>query len=120
MLLSYLPVLIIVGFVVFLASAILFINHLVSPKNPYKDKLSPWECGMEPIGNDASAGHFKVHFFIIAILFIVFDAETLYLFSWAVVLKELGVVAFVEMFIFIAILLVGLIYAWAKGALEWV
>ncbi|MDP2683253.1 MAG: NADH-quinone oxidoreductase subunit A [Deltaproteobacteria bacterium] len=120
MLLSYLPVLVIVGFVVFLASAILFINHLLSPKNPYKDKLSPWECGMEPIGDDANAGHFKVHFFIIAILFIVFDAETLYLFSWAVVLKELGVAAFVEMFIFIAILLVGLIYAWAKGALEWV
>ena len=120
MLLSYLPVLIIVGFVTFLALAVLFINSVVSPKNPYKDKLSPWECGMEPIGSDASIGHFKVHFFIIAILFIVFDAETLYLFPWAVVLKELGMVAFIEMFIFIAILLVGLIYAWAKGALEWV
>jgi len=120
MLLSYLPVLIIVGFVVFLAYAVLFVNHLISPKNPYKDKLSPWECGMEPIGDAANAGHFKVHFFIIAILFIVFDAETLYLFPWAVVLKELGMVAFVEMFIFIAILLVGFIYAWAKGALEWV
>ena len=120
MLLSYLPVLIIIGFVVFLASAVLFVNKLVSPKNPYKDKLGPWECGMEPIGNDADRGHFKVHFFIIAILFLVFDAETLYLFPWAVVLKELGIVAFVEMFIFIAILLVGLIYVWAKGALEWV
>ncbi|MBI3754227.1 MAG: NADH-quinone oxidoreductase subunit A [Deltaproteobacteria bacterium] len=120
MLLSYLPVLIIVGFVTFLVIVVFFINSLLSPKNPYKDKLSPWECGMEPIGNDASAGHFKVHFFIIAILFIVFDAETLYLFPWAVVLKKLGMVAFVEMFIFIAILLIGLIYAWAKGALEWV
>ncbi|MEK7802779.1 MAG: NADH-quinone oxidoreductase subunit A, partial [Deltaproteobacteria bacterium] len=65
-------------------------------------------------------GRFKVHFFIIAILFIVFDAETLFLFPWAVVLKELGMFAFIEMFIFIAILLLGLIYAWAKGALEWV
>ncbi len=120
MLLSYLPVLIIIGFVTFLASAVLFVNSLLSPKNPYKEKLSPWECGMDPIGNNASSGHFKVHFFIIAILFIVFDAETLYLFPWAVVLKELGMFAFVEMFIFITILLVGLIYAWVKGALEWV
>lgn len=120
MLLSYLPVLIIVGFVTFLVVAVFFINSLLSPKNPYKDKLSPWECGMEPIGSDADTGHFKVHFFIIAILFIVFDAETLYLFPWAVVLKQLGMVAFVEMFIFIAILLIGFIYAWAKGALEWV
>ena len=120
MLLSYLPFLIITGFVIFLASAVFFINNLLSPKNSYKDKLGPWECGMEPIGDDADTGRFKVHFFIIAILFIVFDAETLFLFPWAVVLKELGMFAFIEMFIFIAILLLGLIYAWAKGALEWV
>jgi len=74
---------------------------------------------MEPIG-EASSGHFKIHFFIIAILFIVFDVETLFLFPWAVVLRDIGMVAFVEMFIFIAILAVGLIYAWKKGALEWV
>lgn len=74
---------------------------------------------MEPIG-EASVGQFKVHFFIIAILFIVFDVETLYLFPWAVALREIGVVAFVEMFMFIAIILIGLIYAWVKGALEWV
>lgn len=120
MLLSYLPVLMIVGFVTFLVAVVFFINSVLSPKKPYTDKLSPWECGMEPIGSDASTGHFKVHFFIIAILFIVFDAETLYLFPWAVVIRELGMVAFVEMFIFIAILVIGLIYAWAKGALEWV
>lgn len=119
MLLSYLPVIIMIGFVTFLAFAVLFINRLLSPKNPYNEKLSPWECGMEPIG-EASVGQFKVHFFIIAILFIVFDVETLYLFPWAVALREIGVVAFVEMFIFIAIILIGLIYAWVKGALEWV
>lgn len=120
MLISYLPVLVIVGFVGFLASAILFINSVVSPKNSYKNKLSPWECGIEPIGADADTGQFNVHFFIIAILFIVFDAESIFLFPWAVVLKDIGLFALVEMFIFIAILLVGLIYAWAKGALEWV
>lgn len=119
MLMTYLPVLIIVGFVFALSVTVLFVNSIVSPKNPFKEKLSPWECGMEPIGN-ASAGHFRIHFFIIAILFIVFDVETLFLFPWAVVLKNLGAFAFVEMFIFMAILVIGLIYAWKKGALEWV
>ncbi|HKZ71554.1 MAG TPA: NADH-quinone oxidoreductase subunit A [Nitrospirota bacterium] len=102
-----------------MASVVFFINFLVSPKNPTREKLLPWECGMEPIGN-ADAGHFKVHFFIIAILFIVFDVETLFLFPWAVVLRDIGMFAFIEMFIFIAILAIGYIYAWKKGALEWV
>lgn len=119
MLITYLPVLLISGFVIFIAFMVLTINSIVSPKNPFREKLMPWECGMEPIGN-ASVGHFKVHFFIIAILFIVFDVETLFLFPWAVVLRDIGMFAFVEMFIFIAILVVGLIYAWKKGALEWV
>ena len=119
MLITYLPVLLIVGFVVLIASMVFFINFLVSPKNPTREKLLPWECGMEPIGN-ADAGHFKVHFFIIAILFIVFDVETLFLFPWAVVLRDIGMFAFIEMFIFIAILAIGYIYAWKKGALEWV
>ncbi|HKZ72364.1 MAG TPA: NADH-quinone oxidoreductase subunit A [Nitrospirota bacterium] len=98
---------------------VFFINALVSPKNPTREKLLPWECGMEPIGN-ADAGHLKVHFFIIAILFIVFDVETLFLFPWAVVLRDIGMFAFIEMFIFIAILAIGYVYAWKKGALEWV
>lgn len=119
MLLTYLPVLIIVGFVIFIAFAVLFINSILSPRKPYGEKLTPWECGMEPVG-EADAGHFKVHFFIIAILFLVFDVETLFLFPWAVVLRDIGLFAFVEMFIFIAILAVGLAYAWKKGALEWV
>ena len=102
-----------------MASMVFFINFLVSPKNPTREKLLPWECGMEPIGN-ADAGHFKVHFFIVAILFIVFDVETLFLFPWAVVLRDIGMLAFIEMFIFIAILVIGFVYAWKKGALEWV
>lgn len=119
MLLSYLSVIIMLGFVAFLAFALLFVSSVVAPKNPYKNKLSPWECGMEPVG-DADTGRFRVHFFVIAILFIVFDVETLFLFPWAVVLKKIGLFAFVEMFIFIFVLAVGLVYAWAKGALEWV
>ena len=121
MLLSYLPVLIMMGLVSMLAIAILFVSSLLRPKNPYREKLKPWECGFEPIG-EASKGQFRIHFFIIAILFIIFDVETLFLFPWAVILadKSISVFVLVEMIIFIAILAVGLIYAWVKGALEWV
>ena len=121
MLLSYLPVLIMMGLVSMMALAVLFVSSLLRPKNPYSEKLKPWECGLEPIG-EASKGQFRIHFFIIAILFIIFDVETLFLFPWAVVLTDkcISVFILVEMIIFIAILAVGLIYAWVKGALEWV
>ncbi|MCP3677983.1 MAG: NADH-quinone oxidoreductase subunit A [Deltaproteobacteria bacterium] len=119
MLLTYLPVLLIIAITTAMALVVLFINAMLSPRNPYKAKLSPWECGMVPIG-EADSGHFRVHFFVIAILFIIFDVETIFLFPWAVVLKKIGIFAFVEMFIFIAVLALGLIYAWVKGALEWV
>lgn len=121
MLLSYLPVFIMMGLVSLLAIVVLFVSSLLRPKNPYREKLKPWECGFEPIG-EANKGQFRIHFFIIAILFIIFDVETLFLFPWAVVLADKSISAFilVEMIIFIAILAVGLIYAWVKGALEWV
>ena len=121
MLLSYLPILIMMGFVSALAIAVLFVSSLLRPRNPYPEKLKPWECGLEPIG-EASKGHFRIHFFIIAILFIIFDVETLFLFPWAVILtdKSISMFVLVEMIIFIAVLAVGLIYAWAKGAVEWV
>lgn len=121
MLLSYLPVLIMMGLVSMLAIVILFVSSLLRPRNPYREKLKPWECGFEPIG-EASKGQFRIHFFIIAILFIIFDVETLFLFPWAVILADESISGFVliEMIIFIAILAVGLIYAWVKGALEWV
>ena len=121
MLLSYLPVLLMILFVALMVFVVLFVSSLLRPKNPYREKLKPWECGFEPIG-EASKGHFRIHFFIIAILFIIFDVETLFLFPWAVILndKSISVFIFVEMIIFIAILAVGLIYAWVKGALEWV
>jgi len=121
MLLSYLPVLIMMAFVSALALAVLFVSSLLRPSNPYREKLKPWECGFEPIG-EASKGQFRIHFFIIAILFIIFDVETLFLFPWAVILtdKSIAVFVLVEMIIFIAVLAVGLIYAWKKGALDWV
>ena len=121
MLLSYLPVLVMAGLVTAVALAVLFISALLRPKNPYEGKLKPWECGLEPIG-EASRGHFRIHYFVIAILFIIFDVETLFLFPWAVILsdKSISLFVFIEMIIFIGILAIGLIYAWVKGALEWV
>ncbi len=118
MLVDYLPVFLMVGAVTFLAIALLFVSSWLRPSNPYPEKNQPYECGVNPIG-EASAGQFKVHFFIVAILFIVFEVETLYLFPWAVVLQQIGMFGYIEMFVFIFLLLVGFIYAWAKGALEW-
>ena len=121
MLSTYLPVLIMAGYITFVVYAVLFVNRVLSPRNPYANKLSPWECGMEPI-RDASTGHFRIHFFVIAILFIVFDVETLFLFPWAVIITDetISVLVFVEMFVFIGILAAGLVYAWGKGALDWI
>ncbi len=118
MLVDYLPVFLMVGAVSFLAIALLLVSSWVRPSNPYPEKNQPYECGVDPIG-EASAGQFKVHFFIVAILFIVFEVETLYLFPWAVVLQQIGMFGYIEMFVFIFLLLVGFAYAWAKGALEW-
>ena len=121
MLISYLPVLIMVVFVSLVVSAVMFVSALLRPRNPYPAKLKPWECGLEPIG-EASRGQVRIHFFIVAILFIIFDVESLFLFPWAVILNDPGISLFVliEMIIFIAVLAVGLIYAWVKGALDWV
>src|SRR3972149_11041849 len=107
MLMTYFPVLIIEGFVIALAVSVLFVNSIVSPKTPFKGKLLPWECGMEPIGS-ASAGHFRIHFFIVAILFIVFDVETVFLFPWAVVLRSIGGGGFFVLVVFFVFFLCGL------------
>jgi len=121
MLIAYLPILIMLVVASAMACGVLFMSSLLRPKNPYKEKLAPWECGVKPIG-DANVGHFHVHYFVIAILFIVFDVETLFLFPWATLLTDKGISGFIfiEMVVFIAILALGLIYAWVKGALEWV
>lgn len=115
---DYLPVFLMVAAVVFLALFILYVSSLVRPSNPYPEKNRPYECGVDEWG-EASGGLFKVQFFVVAILFVVFDVEAMFLFPWAVVLKEMGMFAYIEMFVFIALLLVGYIYAWRKGALDW-
>jgi len=121
MLIAYLPILIMIAIASVMGFGVLILSSIFRPKNPYGRKNSPWECGVEPTG-DANVGHFHLHYFVIAILFIVFDVETLFLFPWATLLTDKGISGFIfiEMIVFIAILAIGLIYAWVKGALEWI
>lgn len=86
-------------------------------KNPYPEKLTTYECGEEPIGKGQM--QFDVQYYIYAILFVVFDVEIVFLYPWAVVFPDIGILAVVEMIIFIAMLVVALVYAWKKGILEW-
>lgn len=93
------------------------ISYLISPKKPTEKKLSTYECGEVPVGN--AWIQYNVGYYLIALVFLVFDVETVFLYPWAVTVKETGTFALIEMFIFLTILLLGLMYAWRKGALEW-
>ncbi|HUA32876.1 MAG TPA: NADH-quinone oxidoreductase subunit A [Candidatus Binataceae bacterium] len=93
------------------------LNMLVGPKRPSKIKGEAFECGNPPTGS--AWGRFSVRFYLTAILFLVFDVEVIFLYPWAVEIRQLGMFGFVEALIFIAILAVGLIYAWQRGALDW-
>jgi NADH-quinone oxidoreductase subunit A len=117
MLENYFPVLlfIIIGIVMGVAPVVL--GKLVSPNRPYPRKNSPYECGFEAF-EDARM-KFDVRYYLVAILFILFDLEIAFFFPWAIVLKEIGTFGFVSMMIFLAILVVGFIYEWMKGGLEW-
>lgn len=95
-----------------------FISRLIRPANPYKDKNQNYECGEQPIGD--SWMRFNNRFYIFALVFVVFDVEVVFLYPWAVAFGQLGLFALIEMVIFIAILMFGLIYAWKKGVLKWV
>lgn len=108
---------------VFLVFGALFVlmnvmlSRLLQPRNPHPMKLSTYECGELPEGD--SWIQFNIRFYVIALVFLIFEVEIVFLFPWAVVFKQLGMFAFVEMMIFVFILLVGLAYVWAKGDLEW-
>lgn len=110
-----------IGALLILSVAIVFlitvISRLFGPYMPNRRKTAPYESGMKPIG--PALRRLPVRFYLIAVLFILFDIEVVFFLPWAVVFRKMQVFALVEMFIFIAILLVGLIYAWRKGALEW-
>jgi NADH-quinone oxidoreductase subunit A len=117
MLEQYFPILlfILVGLTLWLV--LLTVGSVVSPSRPTPEKLSPYECGFEAF-EDARM-KFDVRYYLVAILFILFDLEIAFLFPWAVVLPDIGFEGFVAMMVFLAILVVGFIYEWKKGALEW-
>lgn len=114
---EYLPILLFLIVSTGIGIALLVIGTLLGPRRPSAEKNSPYECGFEAF-EDARM-RFDVRYYLIAILFIVFDLEIAFLFPWAVVFKELGAQAIVAMTIFLAILVVGFVYEWKKGALEW-
>jgi NADH-quinone oxidoreductase subunit A len=117
MLSEYFPILlfIVVGILVGVAPMVL--GKLLAPNRPDPEKLSPYECGFEAF-EDARM-KFDVRYYLVAILFILFDLEIAFLFPWAVVINEIGLAGFLAMMLFLAILVVGFVYEWMKGALEW-
>ncbi len=115
---NYVPIFIFALVAFLVAAGTVAICALIRPKNPFKTKLMPYECGITPFDN--ARGRYTVRFYIVAILFVVFDVETIFLFPWAVQFKLLGLFGLLEMMIFLGILIVGYIWIWKKGALEWV
>ena len=117
MLENYFPIMLFVFIGLLVGVGPMLIGFLLGPNRPDAAKLSPYECGFEAF-EDARM-KFDVRYYLVAILFILFDLEIAFLFPWAVVLKEIGMFGFVAMLVFLAILVVGFIYEWKKGALEW-
>ncbi len=114
---QYLPILIFLGIAVGLAAIIVLASYIVARQRPDSEKLSAYECGFDPF--DDARGRFDVRFYLVAILFIIFDLEVAFLFPWAVALGDIGLFGFWSMVVFLAVLTVGFIYEWKKGALEW-
>ena len=117
MLENYFPVLLFIVIALVMGVVPLLLGSALGPNRPDSAKLSPYECGFEAFEN--ARMKFDVRYYLVAILFILFDLEIAFLFPWAIVLKEIGMFGFVSMMIFLGILVVGFIYEWMKGALEW-
>ena len=114
---DYATILIFLFISIGLGFAFILANFLFSPNNPDPEKLSAYECGFEAF--DDARGRFDVRFYLVAILFIIFDLEVAFLFPWAITLGKIGFFGFWSMMIFLTVLTIGFIYEWKKGALEW-
>jgi len=114
---DYIPILIILIVTTVLASALLGISYLLGPRRRSETKLSPYECGVLPVGDTRE--RFSIKYYVIAALFILFDVETIFLFAWAVVFKKLGLLAFVEIIVFFIVIMGGYFYVLKSGALKW-
>ena len=100
-----------------IAGVILFLNKILGPKNAPPERFEPFECGVDQL--EAPRGRFPIKFYLLAMLFILFDVEIVWFFPWAVILRDMKWTAFFEMMIFLGVLVLGFVYAWKKGALEW-
>ena len=114
---EYMPILIFMGLAAVVTLALLVVPLLVAPSDPDAEKLSPYECGFEAF--DDARMKFDVKFYLVAILFIIFDLEIAFLFPWAVAFGDIGLFGFWSMMFFLAVLTIGFAYEWKKGALEW-
>jgi len=113
----YLPLAIFIGVALFIGAALLVAPFLVAYRNPDPEKVSAYECGFNAF--DDARMKFDVRFYLVSILFIIFDLEIAFLFPWAITLNEIGLFGFLSMMIFLFVLVVGFVYEWMKGALEW-
>lgn len=114
---NYLPLLIHFLLAFGFAAAVVTLSWIIGYRRPTRAKLSPYECGMTPVGD--ARGRFSVKFYLVAMLFILFDVEAVFLYPWAVILRQLKMFGFWEMLVYIGIVLVGYFYIWKKGALDW-
>jgi NADH-quinone oxidoreductase subunit A len=117
MIMEYLPLMILIALATVLAILVVVLGHTFGPHRPTERKAAPYESGMTPYG--PGTRRMSVRYYLVAVLFILFDVEVVFFLPWAVVFKQLKLMGFLEMLVFIGILLVGYIYAWKKGALEW-
>ena len=114
---KYSPILIFIVLALGFGLVTLALSYLVQPKYPESEKLSVYECGSEPFSD--SRMPFPVRYYVIAMLFVIFDIEVIFLYPWAITFHDLGVIGLIEMLIFIGLFVVAYVYAWRKGALEW-
>jgi NADH-quinone oxidoreductase subunit A len=117
MLTDYLPIAVLLVISTVLAFLVVGIGHLFGPRRPTKVKLAPYESGMRPIG--PAMRRMPIRFYLVAVLFILLDIEVIFFLPWAVTFRQLGLFGFIEMLVFIGVLLVGYIWVWKRGALEW-
>ena len=114
---EYLPVLLIMLFSIIFSGGVILVGSLMRLRRPYKEKLQIYESGNPPVGEPRE--RFSIKFYIIAMLFVVFDVEAVFLYPWALVFDKIGLYALIEMMLFMVILLVGYVYAWKKEAFQW-
>ena len=114
---QYFPIFLFLGVATAISVVVVLIPQILAEKKPQKDKLSAYECGFDPFGD--AKGKFDVRFYLVAILFIIFDLEITFLIPWAISIKQIGLLGFWSMMVFLGVLIVGFVYEWKKGALEW-